>query len=162
MDRLAAAPRGERDALEEMGLAEAAESLDRRRDLDLADLAASLKPSKAGQPHMRIKPEPGALSSVDPMPRRSQSVFNNVCAGAIRGYAKDAANNGREKTMTTIFFTACQLILLDVLPKGSKFNQQYFVDYVFPGLKTGNRDCRRRMPLATLWEYMDNSICHNV
>jgi hypothetical protein len=25
--------------------------------------------------------------------------------------------------MITIFFIACQLILLDVLPKGSKFNQ---------------------------------------
>jgi hypothetical protein len=44
------------------------------------------------------------------------------------------------KTMITIFFTASQLILLDVLPKGSTFNQQYFIDYVFPDLKTENQD----------------------
>jgi hypothetical protein len=31
---------------------------------------------------------------------------------------------GAKKTMITIFFTARQLILLNVLPKGSKFNQQ--------------------------------------
>jgi hypothetical protein len=49
----------------------------------------------------------------------------------------------------TIFFTACQLILLEVLPKGSKFDQQYFVDYVFPDLKMENQNLRRRMPVAT-------------
>jgi hypothetical protein len=31
------------------------------------------------------------------------------------------------KTMITIFFAACQPILFDVLPKGCKFNQQYFI-----------------------------------
>jgi hypothetical protein len=41
------------------------------------------------------------------------------------------------------FFTACQLIMLDVLPKGSRFNQQYFIDYVFLGLKTENLNFRR-------------------
>jgi hypothetical protein len=63
------------------------------------------------------------------------SIFNNACAGTIRGYSTDAANNWREKTMIMIFFTARQLLLLDVLPKGSKFNQQYFIDYVFPDSK---------------------------
>jgi hypothetical protein len=53
------------------------------------------------------------------------------------------------KKMITIFFTARQLILLDVLPKGSNFNQQYFIDYVFPDLKTENRNFHRRIPLAT-------------
>jgi hypothetical protein len=56
---------------------------------------------------------------------------------------------GAKKTMITIFFTARQLVLLDVLPKGSKFNQQYFVDYVFPDLKTENLNFHRRMMLAT-------------
>jgi histone-lysine N-methyltransferase SETMAR len=68
---------------------------------------------------------------------------------------------GAKKTMVTIFFTARQLIMLDVLPKGSKFNQQYFIDYVFPNLKTKNLNFRRRMPLATFWVHMDNSMCHN-
>jgi hypothetical protein len=89
------------------------------------------------------------------------SIFNNVCEGAIRGYSKDAANNWCEKTMTTIFSTARQLILLDVLQKGSKFNQEYFIDYLFSDLKTENRNFRHRMPLATLWVHMDNSMCYN-
>jgi hypothetical protein len=53
------------------------------------------------------------------------------------------------KTMITIFFTARQLILLDVLPKRSRFNQRHFIDYVFPDLKTENLNFRRRMALAT-------------
>jgi hypothetical protein len=89
------------------------------------------------------------------------SIFNHACAGAIRSYSKEAANNWREQTMITIFFSAHQLILLDVLPKGSKFNQQDFIDYVLPDLKTENRSFRRRMPLATFWVHMDNSMCHN-
>jgi hypothetical protein len=68
---------------------------------------------------------------------------------------------GAKETMMTIFFTARQLILLDVLPKGSKFNQQYFIDYVFPDLKTENWTFRRRMPLATFWVHTDNSMGHN-
>jgi hypothetical protein len=63
--------------------------------------------------------------------------------------------------MTTIFFTARQLILLDILPKGSKFNQQYFIDYMFPDLKIESLNFRRRIPLATFWVHMDNSICPN-
>jgi hypothetical protein len=51
--------------------------------------------------------------------------------------------------------------MLDVLPKGSKFNQQYFIDYVFPDFKTENLNFRRRMPLATFWVHMDNSMYHN-
>jgi hypothetical protein len=60
-----------------------------------------------------------------------------------------------------LFFTACQLILLDVLPKGSKFNQQYFIDYVIPDLKTENQNFRCRMPPATFWVQTDNSTCRN-
>jgi hypothetical protein len=63
--------------------------------------------------------------------------------------------------MITIFFTARQPILLDVLSKGSKFDQQYFIDYMFPDLKTENQNFRRRMPLATVWVHMDNSMGHN-
>jgi hypothetical protein len=66
----------------------------------------------------------------------------------------------RKRTIT-IFFTAHQLILLDVLPKRSKFNQQYFIDYVFPDLKTENPNFRRRTPLATFWVDMDTLMCHN-
>jgi hypothetical protein len=51
--------------------------------------------------------------------------------------------------------------LLDVLPKGSKFNEQYFIDYVFPDLKTEDLNFRRRIPLATFWVHMDTSTCHH-
>jgi hypothetical protein len=68
---------------------------------------------------------------------------------------------GGQKTKIMLFFTRRQLILLDVLPKGNNFNQQYFIDYVFPDFKTENRNFRRRMPLAIFWVHMDNSMCHN-
>jgi hypothetical protein len=56
---------------------------------------------------------------------------------------------GARKPMITIFFTAGQLILLDTPPRGSKFNQQYFIDHVFPDLEMENRNFRPRMPFAT-------------
>jgi histone-lysine N-methyltransferase SETMAR len=68
---------------------------------------------------------------------------------------------GAKKTTITIFFTAHQLILLDVLPKGRKFNQKYLVDYVFLDLKTENRNFRYRMPFATFFGHIDNSMGHN-
>jgi hypothetical protein len=63
--------------------------------------------------------------------------------------------------MITIFFTARQLILLDVRTKGSKFNQQHFIDYLFPDFKTENLIFRRRMSLATFWVHINNSMGHN-
>jgi hypothetical protein len=68
---------------------------------------------------------------------------------------------GAKKAMIMIFFTGRQLTLLDVLPKGSRFNQQYLIDSVFPDLKTENRNFRGRMPRPTFWVHMDNSMCHN-
>jgi histone-lysine N-methyltransferase SETMAR len=68
---------------------------------------------------------------------------------------------GAKRTMITIFFTAHQLILLGVLSKGSKFNQHYFIDSVFPDLQMENLNSRRRIPHGTFWVNMDNSICHN-
>jgi hypothetical protein len=40
--------------------------------------------------------------------------------------------------MVTIFFTQRKRIVLDVLPKGSKFSQLYFIDYMFPDSKRVN------------------------
>jgi hypothetical protein len=36
-----------------------------------------------------------------------------------------------KKTMVTMFFTGRELIILDVLPKDSKFNQLYFTNHFF-------------------------------
>jgi hypothetical protein len=41
-------------------------------------------------------------------------------------------NSAAKKTMVTIVFTSTRLLVLNFLPKGSKFNQDYFVDTVLP------------------------------
>jgi hypothetical protein len=48
-----------------------------------------------------------------------------------------------------------------ILPKGTKFNQQYFIDYVFPEFKRENCTFRPQIPLVTFWVHMDNSMGHN-
>jgi hypothetical protein len=66
---------------------------------------------------------------------------------------------GAKKTMITSFLPARKLMVLDVLPKGPKHNQQYFVDYIFTDLKKANLSFHRPMPESTFWVRMDNSLC---
>jgi hypothetical protein len=66
-----------------------------------------------------------------------------------------------KRTMIEPFFTARKLIVLEVLPKGRKFKQQYFIDYIFPDLKRANMNFHRREIGRTFWVHMDNSLCHN-
>jgi hypothetical protein len=40
-----------------------------------------------------------------------------------------------KNTMITMFFTAKKLTVFDVLPRGSTFNQLYFINDMFPVLK---------------------------
>jgi hypothetical protein len=50
---------------------------------------------------------------------------------------------------------------LDALPKGSKSNQDYFIDNLLPALnqvRTGNA---RHKGEPALIVHMDNSMCHN-
>jgi hypothetical protein len=68
---------------------------------------------------------------------------------------------GTKKTMTTVFFTASKLIVLDVLPKGWNFNQLYFLDNRFPDLKMENMRSRRRTAGSTFWVDMVHSMCPN-
>jgi hypothetical protein len=68
---------------------------------------------------------------------------------------------GAKKIMITVFFTARKLIVLDVMPKGWKYNQRYFVDKIVPGLKRGKMSFVCRKPESTFWVHMDNSMCHN-
>jgi histone-lysine N-methyltransferase SETMAR len=63
-----------------------------------------------------------------------------------------------KKIMITLFFTARKLIVLDVMPKGWKYNQRYFVDNRVLGLKRGKMSFARRKPGSTCWVHMDNSI----
>jgi hypothetical protein len=43
-------------------------------------------------------------------------------------------NVSATKTRVTIFFTSTRLLVLDFFPKGTKFNQDYFIDTVLPNL----------------------------
>jgi hypothetical protein len=58
-------------------------------------------------------------------------------------------------------FKANSPLILDALPKGSKYNQDYFIDNRLPALnqvRTGNG----RLKVApTLMVHMDNSMCHD-
>jgi hypothetical protein len=63
--------------------------------------------------------------------------------------------------MITLFFTGRRSIVLGILSKGSKFNQVYFIDYIFSDLKRENLNFHRWIPQATFWVHMDNSMCHN-
>jgi hypothetical protein len=63
--------------------------------------------------------------------------------------------------MITIIFTGRNLIVLDILPKGSKSNQLHFIDHIFPDLKRESVNFHRRIPQATLWVHVNNSIYDN-
>jgi hypothetical protein len=64
------------------------------------------------------------------------------------------------KTMVTIFFTSTRLLVLNFLPKGTKFNQDYFADTVLPNLSSEKRRIARRKYLPSFSVRMDNSMCH--
>jgi hypothetical protein len=83
-----------------------------------------------------------ALSPADVIPRTRQVI-------------------GAKRIMITLFFTVRKLILLDVMLKGWKCNQLYFVDNRVPGLRRGKMSFARRKPGSTFWVDMDNSMCHN-
>jgi ribosomal protein L16 Arg81 hydroxylase len=63
--------------------------------------------------------------------------------------------------MITLFFTGRKRIVPDVLLKGRKDNQPYFVHHIFPDLKEENRKQKRRNPESALWVHMDDSMYHN-
>jgi hypothetical protein len=50
--------------------------------------------------------------------------------------------------MRTIFFTGRKLIVRDILRTGIKFNELYFVNYIFPDLKKKNLNFHARIPQA--------------
>jgi transposase len=63
--------------------------------------------------------------------------------------------------MVTIFFTSIRLLVLNFLPKGIKFNQDYFMDTVLPNLYSEKRRIARCKGLPSFSVHMDNSMCHN-
>jgi hypothetical protein len=59
-------------------------------------------------------------------------IIENVCPFGSRCHSEDAEGSWREKTIITVFFTTKKLVVFDVLPRGSTFNQQYFINNIFP------------------------------
>jgi hypothetical protein len=53
---------------------------------------------------------------------------------------------GTKKTMATIFFTGRKPIVLAILPRGTKFKQLYFVDYILLDLKQEKVNFHHRIP----------------
>jgi histone-lysine N-methyltransferase SETMAR len=96
-----------------------------------------------------------------------ESWFQHTTAPS-KTFARSAADiiprtrQARErKTMITVFFTAKKLILFDVLPRGSTFNQLYFINNVFPEFKTADLNFRCQKTGSTFWVHIDSSMCHN-
>jgi hypothetical protein len=48
--------------------------------------------------------------------------------------------------MIMVFFARLKRVMFDILPKWSKFNQLYFVDYIFPDLKRVNEHFHHGIP----------------
>jgi uncharacterized protein YeaO (DUF488 family) len=67
---------------------------------------------------------------------------------------------GTSKVMIT-FFTGTRLLVLKALPKGRKFNQDYFLEEVLPSLSLQKSLNRRQQLELDFVVHMDNSMCHN-
>jgi hypothetical protein len=64
--------------------------------------------------------------------------------------------------MITILFSGCKVMVFNILPKGSKLNQLYFVNYIFPDLNQENVNFHvGPHKQATFGVHTDNSIDHN-
>jgi histone-lysine N-methyltransferase SETMAR len=64
------------------------------------------------------------------------------------------------KTMIPIFSTSKRLLVLEALPKGTKFNQDYFIQCRFPRLYPEKRGISRKTRFPAFSVHMDNSMCH--
>jgi transposase len=65
------------------------------------------------------------------------------------------------KTTVTVFFASTRLLVLNFLPKGTKFNQDHFIGTVLPNLSSEKRRIVRRKGLPSFSVHMDNSMCYN-
>jgi hypothetical protein len=66
-----------------------------------------------------------------------------------------------QKTMLPIFFTSTRLLVLEALPKATKFNHDYFIDAIFPRLYNEKRRISRKEGFLAFSVHRNNSMCHN-
>jgi hypothetical protein len=64
--------------------------------------------------------------------------------------------------MITVFFTATRLIVLNNLPQGQSFSQDYYISETVPAFTKEKLKFRGCHPWVTFSVHVDNSRCHNV
>lgn len=70
-------------------------------------------------------------------------------------------NISSKKCMLTIAFSGDRLYCIDSLPKGIKFNQEYFIDNVLSTIVETIRSNKKKAPMKKFHVHMDNSKVHN-
>jgi hypothetical protein len=85
----------------------------------------------------------------------------DVCWLHRKRRVKNPAGYFRTATMLTIFFRSRRFLVLEPLPKSTKFNQDYFIDAIFPGLHNERRRISRKEGFPAFSVHLDNSMCHN-
>jgi hypothetical protein len=64
--------------------------------------------------------------------------------------------------MIAIFFSARKLVVMNALPKDSKFKPEDFINNILPAMHMEKKvDARRSKSSSVFWVSMDNSTCHN-
>jgi hypothetical protein len=67
----------------------------------------------------------------------------------------------RANHMITTFFTSAGLLVLNFVPKETKFNQDYFIHAVLPALYSEKTRIARPKGAPSFSVHVDNSMCHN-
>jgi hypothetical protein len=66
-----------------------------------------------------------------------------------------------QETIITIFFMSMQFLVLEILAKGTEFNDDYFIHGIFPGSYNEKRGISRKKGFPVFSVHMDNSMCYN-
>jgi histone-lysine N-methyltransferase SETMAR len=66
-----------------------------------------------------------------------------------------------KKKIMTVFFTTTRLIVLNSLPPGQSFTQDYFISEIVPAFAKEKLRFQRHHPEVTFSVHIDNSRCHN-
>jgi hypothetical protein len=66
-----------------------------------------------------------------------------------------------KKVMITMFFTVQQLIAMNALAKGQKYDQEYFVQNIFPSLFNEKKHFSHQKIMIKFFVHMNNSMYQN-
>jgi hypothetical protein len=74
---------------------------------------------------------------------------------------KEKGNNCNKRALVTIFFTGTKLLVLAVLPREEKFNQNHFLATITPELLKENSNFKRKVRKKELIMHMNNFVYHH-